>query len=214
MGIPMSKSIRIILIDDQLYIHQAIASLIGYFANVELIGQGANGLEAIRLCAEYKPDIVLMDVLMPKMDGIEATARIREAYPSVKVIALSSLEDQDGVQAMLANGASAYVLKDSAPTHLEQTIHAVQVGLSVVSAEISDFAFTRGPHRYGKDFGLTSRELEVLKLAAEGNTHKEVAQQLSISDSTVRFHLQNVLIKMDVKTRVEAIALAAKHGLI
>lgn len=210
----MSGHIRVILIDDQLYIHQAMASLISHFANVELIGQGTNGLEAIRLCDEYKPDIVLMDILMPKMDGIEATSRIKEAHPAIKIVALSSLQDRDGVQAMIVNGASAYVLKDSVTTSLEHTIRAVHAGLSVISSEIADLAFTPDQNQPNADFVLTARELEVLKLTAKGSTNKTVAQQLSISDSTVRFHLQNVLAKMDVKTRAEAIALAAKHGLI
>lgn len=210
----MNDRIRIIIVDDHRKVHQALSEMIGLVDRFELVGQGSNGKEAVALCKEHKPDIVLMDVVMPVMDGVEATRKIREENPDIKVLALSSFQDNDSVKSMLNNGAAGYILKDTSVDELEMIIRTVYQGNSVVASQLMQQVLETAQAPHEADFGLSPRELQILKLISGGMSYGQVADQLTISTSTVKFHVGNILTKLEVDTRNEAILIAAKNNII
>jgi NarL family two-component system response regulator LiaR len=204
--------IRVILVDDHFQIHSIVQSILNSTSDIKLVGQGANGQEALQLCEFYQPDIVLMDVVMPVMDGIKATKLLQERFPMVKVLVLSSFQDHESVYAMLQNGAVGYLTKSTLSEDLVATILATFQGKMVFSSEVG--AQLVSPPQPSVNFNLTDRELEVLVLLAEGLTNQQSAQKLSISQSTLKFHMSNIYQKLGVQTRSEALVLAAKNNLI
>ena len=186
--------------------------ILGATHDIKLVGQAANGQEGIGLCEQYQPDIVLMDVVMPVLDGIEATKVLHERLPAIKTLVLSSFQDHESVYAMLRNGAVGYLTKGSLTEDLAETIRATFQGKMVFSSEIG--AHLISPPQPTVNFHLTDRELEVLVLLAEGLTNQQTAQKLSISQSTLKFHMGNIFEKLGVQTRSEALVLAAKNNLI
>ena len=204
--------IRVVLADDHAQMHRAVQVILGSTPDIKLVGQGANGEEAIALCEQYQPDIVLMDVVMPVMDGIEATQVISERFPEIKILVLSSFQDHESVYAMLKNGAVGYLTKSSLADDLAETIRAICQGKMVFSSEVG--AQLVSPPQPAVDYGLTDRELEVLVLLGEGLTNQQSAQKLSISQSTLKYHMTNIYRKLGVQTRSEALVLAAKNNLI
>jgi two-component system, NarL family, response regulator LiaR len=207
------RTIRILLADDHSKIHRSIAAVIDYIDGMALVAQASNGEEAVQLCREYQPDIVLMDVVMPEMSGIEATYLIRQEFPDTKILALSSFEDEDSVRDMLLAGAVGYLLKNSSIDDLASTIRAAYAGKAVFSPEITQ-ALLQKPESPQQDYGLTSRELEILKLMVNGLNNTEIANFLTISPSTAKFHVGHVLSKLGVTSRVEAVALAVSQNLV
>ncbi len=209
------SKIRILLVDDHIWVHQAVTTILKIAPDIELIGQANNGLEALRLCEELLPDLILMDVVMPHIDGIEATRKIHEHFKDVKVLVLSSFQDDDSVRAMLDSGAIGYVVKGSLSGDLISAIRTAMTGASVFSAEITSVLLkSTQENLVVRNFDLTTRELEVLRLMAKGENNPEIADKLIISQSTVKFHINNILEKMGVTTRSEAIVLAAKNNLV
>jgi NarL family two-component system response regulator LiaR len=207
------RTIRVLLADDHSKIHRSIAAVIDFIDGMVLVGQASNGEEAVQLCREYQPDIVLMDVVMPQMNGIEATRLIRQEFPDTKILALSSFEDEDSVRDMLLAGASGYLLKHGSIDDLADTIRAAISDKAVFSPEVTQALLrgTDGPHH---DYGLTSRELEILRLMIEGMSNTAIAETLTISPSTAKFHVGNVLSKLGVTSRVEAVAMAVAQNLV
>lgn len=207
--------IRVVLVDDHRHVHQAVATVIETAVDVALVGQAGNGEEALLLCEQLTPDVVLMDVVMPGMDGVAATKAILQRFPQMKILVLSSFQDDESVHAMLRSGAAGYVLKSALLSDLLNTIRAVQQGMRVFSPEITEVLLN--PHAESTpstDYGLTPRELEVLALMVAGLNNKEIAAKLTVSGSTVKFHLAHIVEKLGVETRSEAIAVAAKGGLV
>lgn len=215
----MTKTIGIILVDDHRRVHQAMAEMIDFIDDIELLGQASNGEEAIALCDQYKPDLVLMDVVMPVMDGVEATKHITAKHPDIKILALSSFKDPTTVREMLENGAIGYVLKESSVDDLEHTIRTAYEGQGVLSHEVIQGLLetpddNNQPVEPPIDNNLSPRETEVLKLFATGMTNGEIAVELTISVSTVKFHISNILDKLEVDTRAEALVIAAKNNFV
>jgi NarL family two-component system response regulator LiaR len=204
--------IRVVLVDDHARMHSIVRAILDATPDIRLVGQGANGQEAIVLCEQYQPDVVLMDVVMPVMDGIEATKELNERLPAMKILVLSSFQDHESVYAMLRNGAVGYITKGSLAEDLSETIRATFQGKMVFSSEAG--AQLLAPPEPAVDFHLTDRELEVLVLLAEGLTNRQSALKLSISQSTLKFHMANIYQKLGVQTRSEALVLAAKNNLI
>jgi two-component system, NarL family, response regulator LiaR len=204
--------IRVVLVDDHLQIHRIVQVILGATHDIKLVGQAANGQEGIALCEQYQPDIVLMDVVMPVLDGIEATKVLHERLSAIKILVLSSFQDHESVYAMLRNGAVGYLTKGSLAEDLAETIRATYQGKMVFSSEIGVHLLS--PPQPTMNFHLTDRELEVLVLLAEGLTNQQSAQKLSISQSTLKFHMVNIFEKLGVQTRSEALVLAAKNNLI
>lgn len=207
----LTKS-KVILIDDHRRVHQVMTEMFDFYDDIELIAHGSNGQEAVELCNRFDADLILMDIVMPVMDGIEATKKILEKYPDTKILALSSFEDPDAVRRMLKYGAVGYILKDSSVKRLYSTLRAVLNGQSVLSPEIMTTLFDSSENVLEEL--LTSREHEVLTLFAKGMTNRKIANKLEISVSTVKFHINNVLAKMGVDTRAEALVIAVKNNLI
>jgi NarL family two-component system response regulator LiaR len=204
--------IRVVLVDDHSQMHRIVRAILDSISDIEVVGQGANGQEGIALCEQHRPDVALMDVVMPIMDGIEATRILHERLPDVKILVLSSFQDHESVHAMLRNGAVGYLTKSSLANDLAETIRATHKGKMVFSSEIG--AQILNPSQPAVDFQLTDRELEVLVLLAEGLTNQQSAQKLSISVSTLKYHMTNIYRKLGVQTRSEALVLATKNNLI
>ena len=209
-----SRPIRVVLIDDHRQLHDIVAALLKDVPDIVLVGQGANGQYAIHLCAELLPDVVLMDVLMPVMNGAEATRLIHERFPHSKILVLSSYHDHESVYSMLRNGAVGYLIKGELSQDLIHTIRTTHQGQAVFSPEIAARLINPPTSTNVPRFRLTDRELEVLVLMAEGLTVNQIGQRLTISQSTVKFHTTNILDKLGVQTRSEALIFAAKHNLV
>lgn len=206
--------IRVLLIDDHRQVHQAVTAILAMEDDIQLVGQGSNGQEAIDLCAELQPDLVLMDVVMPVMDGVTATNCIHKQFPNIKILVLSSFQDHESVYAMLHNGATGYITKSSLTHELIDTVRTTHQGQVVLSPEVAARLLQQEPLSKVERFHLTDRELEVLVLMASGQTMNQMAQALVISASTVKFHINNILSKLGVKTRSEALIIAAKNNLV
>lgn len=208
------RPIRVVLIDDHRQIHTMVAVLLNAAADITLVGQGANGAEALTLCRELQPDLVLMDVVMPVMDGVQATRLIQKQFPQQKILVISSFQDHESVHAMLKNGAVGYITKSDLSYDLVNAIRTAHHGHIVLSPEVATKLLDHEPPTQAPRFHLTDRELEVLVLMASGRTMSEIASELVISQSTVKFHITNIQSKLGVTTRTEALIVAAKNNLV
>jgi NarL family two-component system response regulator LiaR len=210
------RPIRIVLIDDNVDIHEAVLMTLEGVNDIDLVGRAMDGDAGLRLCEKYNPDVVLMDVVMPRMSGIEATRELNARMPHIKTLVLSSYQDIQDIRELLQLGAVGYTLKHSLNEHLADAIRAAYSGNTVMAPEISQ-KLLDNIMQFGEsnsNFTLTARELEVLSHMANGLNNKEIAHTLFISRSTVKFHISNIIEKMEVETRAEAIVLAVRHHLV
>lgn len=203
------KPIRILSVDDHPLIRQGIAGLLATQADMNLIAQAANGREAIQEFQRYRPDITLMDLQMPEMNGLDAIIAIRGEFPEARIIVLTTYAGDVQALRALKAGARAYLLKDSLHKELLATIRAVQAGKKSMSAEVS---FQLAEH--ATDDALTPAEVRVLRLIAEGNANKAIAAQLSTSEDTVKGQVRNILSKLGAKDRTHAAMIGLKRGII
>jgi NarL family two-component system response regulator LiaR len=208
----MVRRIRVMLVDDHGLVHRTIGRHLEVIDDMVIVANANNGEQALALCSENEIDLILMDMIMPGMDGVEATRRILEKYPDLKILALSGFRDETGIREMLESGAVGYVLKDSSTESLGNTIRTAYEGKAVFSPEVTQILLNGSKEK--RDYGLSPREIDVLKSMTEGLNNREIAAHLSISVSTVRFHISNILRKLDVKTRTEAVVVAARQNLI
>jgi len=179
--------------------------------DIEVVGEAADGAEAVDLCARLEPDVVLMDVMMPVMDGAAATAQITAACPGVQIIALTSFVEEALVQQVLDAGAISYLLKDSRPESLKQAIRDACNGRGTIDSSAMKAILNRRQDEVGKD--LTPREREVLVLLAAGLSNNEIAEKLTLAVGTVRLHVSHILTKLDAPNRTTAAVIALNHGL-
>ncbi|MBN1977478.1 MAG: response regulator transcription factor [Anaerolineae bacterium] len=202
------------LIDDHAVVRSGLGAFLMAFDDLELVAEAGGGEEAVRLCQEARPDVVLMDLVMPGMDGAAATKAIRAKCPHIQVIALTSFKEEELVEGALRAGAIGYLLKNVSADELADAIRAAHAGRPTLAPEAAQALIqsARKPQTPGYD--MTERELEVLALMVEGLNNPEIAERLVVSRSTVKFHVSNVLSKLGVASRTEAVSLALKQKLI
>lgn len=206
--------IRVLVADDHAMVRMGITTMLEAFSDLALVGEATNGDEALRRCKETQPDIVLMDIVMPQMDGIAAMQTIQRQFAGIKVIALTSFEEASMVQAALQAGAVGYLLKNISAQDLAEAIRSAYNGRSVLSPEATQILVdvTRQPQTIGQD--LTERELTVLKYIVRGLSNNEIAVHLSVSQFTIKNHVSNILAKLGVMSRTEAATLALQRRLV
>jgi NarL family two-component system response regulator LiaR len=211
----MSQSpTRVIIVDDHDMVRSGLAVFLEAFDDLVLVGEASDGTEAIRLCAEAQPHVILMDLVMPSMDGIAATRAIRKSHPDIQVIVLTSFYDRDLVLGALQAGALGYLLKTASIDELAAAIWNARKGRPSLAPEALKVLVNATSQPYLPGHDLTDREREVLALMAEGLSNPDIAERLIIGLSTVKTHVSNILSKLDVSSRMEAGAFALEHGLV
>jgi NarL family two-component system response regulator LiaR len=209
-----SKPIRVMLVDDHTMVRRGLATFLKVFEDLQLVGEAENGETAIQLCAEVLPDVILMDMVLPVMDGATATRAIRRQFPQVQVIVLTSFKEGELIKNALEAGAIGYLLKDVSADELVDAIRAAHAGRATLSPEAAQALVetTNQPRTYGLD--LTEREREVLALMIEGLNNTQIAGRLTVSPSTIKSHVSNILAKLGVASRTEAVTLALRNRIV
>ena len=207
--------IRVVFVDDHEMVRIGVSSYLSAQPDIEVVGEADNGKRGVELALELRPDIILMDLVMKEMDGIEATRQIVEQWPEAKVIIVTSFLDDEKVYPALEAGATSYMLKTSKASEIANAVRATYHGQSVLEPEVTGKMMVKmrqkATHLPHED--LTSRELEILLLMAEGKTNQDIADELFIALKTVKTHVSNILSKLDVQDRTQAVIYAFKHSL-
>ncbi len=206
--------IAVMVVDDHTVVRHGIRFSLLAFDDIELVGEAENGNEALHLCSEVQPDVILMDMVMPGMDGVATTQAILERYPNIRVIALTSFQEGSLVEEALQAGAISYMLKDAAVDELADAIRLACSGQSTLAPAAAQALAQKATRSPDQGFDLTDRQLEVLALIVEGLSNAQIAERLTISLPTARFHVSTILSKLGATNRAEAAALAVKHHLI
>ena len=213
--------INVLVADDHALIRSGLAGMLGAQPDITIVGEVADGAEAVRSVGALRPDVVVMDIRMPKMDGIEATRRIRAAPDPPQVLVLTTFDLDEYVYEALRAGAGGFLLKDAPPGQLAEAVRTVAAGESLLAPAVTKRLITRflrvppspTAARVAAD-RLTERELEVLRLVARGLSNQELAERLHLSDATVKTHVSRMLTKLDLRDRVQAVVYAYEHGLV
>lgn len=211
------EEIKILIVDDHPVVREGIASMLKKQPDFKIVGEACNGLEAVEKARELFPDVVLMDLRMPELDGVEAIKRIKEEKPEVKFIILTTYSDDEYIFKGIAAGARAYLLKDAPRDELFKAIRAVSRGESLIQPIVASRVLDKLAELSRKTPSaetLSEREVEVLRLMASGESNKDIADKLSITQSTVKTHITSIFQKLNVTTRTEAVTTALKRGII
>jgi NarL family two-component system response regulator LiaR len=213
MSTPNAR-IRVMIVDDHAMVRRGLATFLKVFDDLELAGEAESGQAAIELCARLQPDVVLMDMVMPDMDGAAATRLIRKQSESIRVIVLTSFKEEILVQSALQAGAIGYLLKDVSAEELARAIRSAHAGRTTLSPEVAEVIIQAAgqPPKPGLD--LTEREREVLALMIEGLNNTQIAGKLEVSPSTIKSHVSNILSKLGVASRTEAVTLALRNRIV
>ncbi len=209
-----SGSIRVVIVDDHTVVRSGLGAVLDSSEGMELVGEAGNGEEAIKVCERLHPDVVLMDLQMPKMDGVEATRIIHERWPEIHIIALTCYKEKEYVEGVLKAGATSYLLKNISAEELVSAINKVIMDQPSLSPEAAQVLIQtmNNPTQPGAD--LTDREREILGLMVEGKSNSEISKSIFITQATVKYHVSNILSKLGVGSRTEAVVLAIKNNLV
>ena len=210
----MAEQIRVVIVDDHQMVREGLSAFLQAMPDLKLIADVAKAEAALHYCDEGRVDVVLMDLMMPGMDGVTAIRAIRARYPDVQVVALTSFGEDDLIQSALEAGAIAYLFKNVTPRELADAIRKADEGKTTLAPEAAQVLIRRATQAPPLGHDLTGREEEVLALLVEGMTNRQIAQRLDISLSTVKFHVSAVLSKLEVASRTEAVSFASKHNLV
>jgi two-component system, NarL family, response regulator LiaR len=211
------KSIRVLIVDDHDMLREGLVAFLHGFPDLEMVGEASSGEEGVRLFEELKPDVILMDLVMPGMDGVKAIKAIHDIQPDIKIIALSSFSEDKLVRSALMAGATSYLLKNVSAERLADAIRTTHSGLPTLSPEVKSLLVDIPPTTSSTSANLeplTPRELEVLGCLVTGLTNAEIAQQLGISQYTIKGHVSNILGKLAVNSRTEAVAYALRNNIV
>lgn len=217
---PEREPIRVLVVDDQQLFRRGLTMLLAVESGLEVVGEAGDGVEGVTLAETAAPDVVLLDVRMPKKSGIEACLAIKQSVPSAKIIMLTVSDEEADLYEAVKSGASGYLLKDSSIEEVAQAIRVVADGQSLISPSmaiklIDEFKQMSRPEREsGPALRLTERELDVLRLVAQGHSNKEIAARLFISENTVKNHVRNMLEKLQLHSRMEAVMYAVRENLL
>jgi two-component system, NarL family, response regulator LiaR len=209
-----SKPIRVMLVDDHTMVRRGLATFLKVFSDMLLVGEAENGEAAIELCAEALPDVILMDMAMPGMDGATATRAIRQKFPRVQIIALTSFKEGKIIKSALEAGAIGYLLKDVNADDLAWAIRAAHAGRATLSPEAAQSLVEAANQPPAPGLDLTQREREVLALMIEGLNNAQIAGRLTISPSTIKSHVSSILSKLGVASRTEAVTVALRNQIV
>lgn len=208
---------KILICDDQALIRESLAIILERQEDMEVIGEASNGKEAVEMIGTLKPDLILMDMRMPVMGGTEATKIIHERYPDVKIVALTTFEEDELIVESLSNGAVGYLLKDITTSDLVKAIQLIREGTSIIPVSFTQKLVNMKGKKKNvpkRSFHLTERELEVLQCLFEGMSNREMAERLFISETTIKNHLTNIFSKLNVRNRTQAVSLAMENDLV
>ena len=209
-----SERVRVLIVDDHEMVRSGLATFLRVSRDLELVGEASSGEEAVRVCQELRPDVVLMDMVMPGMDGADTTRAVRERCPDTQVIALTSFPEDDLVQRALQAGALSYLLKNVSAGELAAAIRAAKSKRPTLAPEATQALIRNATKPAPPGHDLSPREREVLALKVQGLSNRVIAERLVISSSTADFHVSNILSKLGVASRTEAVALAVQHHLV
>jgi two-component system, NarL family, response regulator LiaR len=209
----MEAKIRIMLVDDHAVVRSGLGAFLSVNPDLELIGEAENGEQAVVRAGILKPDVILMDLMMPVMDGVAATAAIKKQNPGIQIIALTSFQEDELVQNVLRAGAVGYLMKNVSARELAAAIRAARDGKMTLSSEAA-MALVRATQQAQETETLTEREREVLKLMVEGLNNAEIAERLVVSLSTVKYHISNIMMKLGVNNRVAAVTTAIQKKIV
>ncbi|MBN3525403.1 response regulator transcription factor [Paenibacillus apiarius] len=212
----METTVKVLLVDDHEMVRIGLAAVLSTEDGIEVVGEASNGEDGIRLAQEYKPDVVLMDLVMDGMDGIETTRKLLQLYPECKVIVLTSYLDDEKMYPVIEAGAFSYLLKTSRATEIAEAIRAAARGQSVLESQVASKMmnrFRQPKQSLAAHEQLTEREMDVLRLLAQGKSNQDIANDLFIGIKTVKFHVTNILAKLGVEDRTQAAIYAYKNGL-
>jgi NarL family two-component system response regulator LiaR len=211
-----ARSIRVMVVDDHAIIRKGIRAVLDLVPDIELAGEAENGIQAVKLEAELKPDVILMDLMMPEMDGIACIKQIKAQRPKARILVLTNFAGEDMIFPAIKAGAMGYHLKDSSPETLIEAIRQVNQGVAALHPSIAKKVLDEFRHSESEQLSeepLTQREVEVLRLIAQGHENREIAGQLVISEATVRTHVSNILGKLHLASRTQAALYALREGL-
>ncbi len=206
--------IKLLIVDDHSVVRSGLSAFLMVYDDFELLGEASNGKEAVDMCGRLNPDVVLMDLVMPEMDGADATKQIREKYPHIQVIVLTSFKEDNLVERALQAGAIGYLLKNISADELASAIRSAKRGQPTLAPEATKILIKASSRTHEPGHDLTEREKEVLKMMIEGLSNPEIAERLIVSKSTVKFHVSSILSKMGVTSRTEAVSMALRSKLI
>jgi two-component system, NarL family, response regulator LiaR len=211
---PQENPIRVLIVDDHAVVRSGLSAFLLVYDDLEMVGGAANGAEALRLCEKFQPDVILMDLVMPGMDGAATTRAIRAQHPHVQVIALTSFKEEELVQDALQAGAIGYLLKNVSADELAGAIRAAHSGRPTLAPEAAEALIQAAMHKPTVSYDLTDREKEILTLMTEGLSNPEIAARVFVSRSTIKFHVSNILSKLGAESRTEAVAIAIHNNLL